>query len=121
MFGFTDVFFCPLQVNVLSEILLHMAQKRLNGIFHVVSSESLSKYDFGCRIAQQFGLDQSLISPVSWKEGGLKAARSPNLTLRTDRLALALGQALPNQAAGLDHFHNQYLEGLPEKIQQFAR
>jgi dTDP-4-dehydrorhamnose reductase len=71
MFGFTDVYFCTLQVNVLSEILLRMAQLKLSGIYHTVSSEALSKYDFGCRVARLFGLDAELIQPVSWKEAGL--------------------------------------------------
>ncbi len=120
MFGFTDVFFCPLQVNVLGEILLKMAQRKLNGIFHVVAREALSKYDFGCRIARQFGLDESLIQPVSWVEAGLKAARSPRLTLRTDKLARALGEPLPEQAEGLATFFTQYQEGLRDRIHQFA-
>ena len=107
MFGFTDVFFCPLQVNVLSEILLRMAELRLSGLYHVVSREALSKYDFGCRIARLFGLDESLITPVSWKDGGLKAARSPNLTLRTEKLAAALGEPLPDQAPGLSGFTDE--------------
>lgn len=104
IFGFTDVFFCPLQVNLLGEILLQMAQLRLSGVYHVVSREALSKYDFGCRIARLFDLDQNLIQPVSWKEAGLKAVRSPNLTLSTAKLAAALGEDLPDQQSGLERF-----------------
>ncbi len=72
MLGFTDVYFCPLQVNVLAEILLEMASRQLHGLYHVVSSEALTKYDFGMRIARLFGLDEGLIRPVSWQEAGLK-------------------------------------------------
>jgi dTDP-4-dehydrorhamnose reductase len=111
MFGFTDVFFCPLQVELLGEVLLRMAQIELSGVFHTVSSETLSKYDFGCRVAHLFGLDASLIQPVSWKDAGLKAVRSPNLNLRTARLAAALGQPLPGQSAGLDRFQQQLVRG----------
>jgi dTDP-4-dehydrorhamnose reductase len=120
MFGFTDVFFCPLQVNVLGSLLLKMAQRGLSGIYHVVSSEALSKYDFGCRIARRFGLDESLIQPVSWVEAGLKAARSPRLTLRTDKLAAVLGEPLPGQAGSLDTFFAQFQTGLHNRIRQFA-
>ena len=100
--------------------MLRIAELRLNGIYHVVSREALSKYDFGCRVARLFGLDERLISPVSWKDGGLKAARSPNLNLRTDKLAAAFGSPLPDQAPGLDRFYQLYREGLREKIRQFA-
>jgi dTDP-4-dehydrorhamnose reductase len=120
MFGFTDVFFCPLEVNGLGAVLLKMAERRLSGIYHTLSREALSKYDFGCRIARQFGLDEALIRPVSWKEAGLKALRSPRLTLCTEKLAAALGEPLPDQAAGLERFIALYREGLRERIRQFA-
>ncbi len=120
MFGFTDVIFCPLQVNVLGEVLLSMAQLGLRGIYHTISSETLSKYEFGCRVARLFGLDESLIRPVSWKDGGLKAVRSPNLNLRSDRLAAALDRPLPAQAVGLDRFAWEAQQGLPDFIRRLA-
>ena len=70
--GFTDVFFCPLQVNVLGEILLKMAAAQAERDLSCGQPRSLSKYDFGCRIARQFGLDEGLIQPVSWEEAGLE-------------------------------------------------
>jgi dTDP-4-dehydrorhamnose reductase len=120
MFGFTDVYFCPLQVNVLSEILLEMAARQLTGLYHVVSREALTKYDFGVRIARLFDLDETQIQPVSWKDAGLKAARSPNLTLKCDKLARAFGRDLPAQAPGLSRFLSLYREGFLTKISSYA-
>lgn len=117
--GFTDVVFCPLEVNDLAEILLEMAQRGLSGLYHVVSSESLSKYDFGSRIARRFGFDEGLITPVSWQEGGLLAKRSPDLRLDTGKLRLALGRPLPDQAAGLERFYTLYQQGYPERIRRY--
>ncbi len=118
--GFTDVFFNPLQTHILNEILMRMANLKLSGLFHVVSRESLSKYDFGCRIARLFGFDPGMIQPASWKDAGLAAARAPNLNLRTDKLAQALGESLPDQAAGLERFHALYQEGYHDRIRQFV-
>ena len=98
--GFTDVYFCPLLANDLAAIFLKMLQRNLSGLYHVVSRECLSKYEFGVRLANQFELDTSLISHTSVEQGGLTAARSPRLTLRVDRLAAALGEPLP-EALGL--------------------
>jgi dTDP-4-dehydrorhamnose reductase len=120
MFGFTDVYFCPLQVNLLAEILLEMASRRLKGLYHVVSSEALTKYDFGVRIARLFSLDETLIQPVSWRDAGLQAARSPNLTLNSGKLARALGRALPDQTPGLNQFLSLYREGFQAQIQNYA-
>ena len=97
---------------------MKMVEKNLSGLYHTVSSECLSKFDFGRRIARQFGLDEKLISPVSWLEGGLAAPRSPNLRLRTEKLEKALGEALPDQASGLKRFYNQYREGYAETLQK---
>jgi dTDP-4-dehydrorhamnose reductase len=114
--GFTDVHFCPLEVHDLSDLLLEMATKDLQGIYHVVSSESLSKFEFGQRLARQFGLDASLIQPVSWRDVGLQAARSPELTLDTQKLRNALQHPLPDQAHGMTRFAQSLSDGLPEYI-----
>lgn len=117
--GFTDVHFCPLYVGDLAEVMFAMLEKKLSGLYHVVSPECLSKYDFGRRIADRFELDGSLIAPVSVYDGGLLAKRSPNLTLRVDKL-LAAGIILPGQAAGLEHFHTHFQHGYPELIKSYA-
>jgi dTDP-4-dehydrorhamnose reductase len=118
MNGFTDVWFCPLQVNVLGEILLKMVEKNLSGLYHTVSRECLSKYDFGCRIARLFGLDDGLIDPVSWRDGNLTSPRSPNLRLDTTKLEKALGQPLPGQAEGSKRFFDQYRQSYPETLKK---
>ncbi len=118
--GFTDVWFCPLQVNLLGEALMKMVERGLSGLFHTVSRECLSKYDFGCRIARQFGLDERLVTPASWLDGKLAAPRAPDLRLKVDKLEKALGEPLPDQAAGLDRFYDQYREGYPEKMRRLG-
>lgn len=118
--GFTDVLFCPLLANDLAQVLLKMLEKDLSGLYHAVGGRCLSKYEFGMALAHRFGFDQSLIAPTSVLDGGLKAARSPNLTLRTEKLARALGEPLPEVFGGLERFYQQYLEGYHEKIQALS-
>lgn len=117
--GFTDVYFCPLLVNDLVDVLLGMLEHGLAGLYHVVSPQRISKYDFGCAIARRFGLDESLIQPVSWREGGLRAARSPNLTLRVDKLRLDSGVTLPEVRQGLDRFYALHLAAYPERLRNY--
>jgi dTDP-4-dehydrorhamnose reductase len=114
--GFTDVIFCPLLANDLANIFLRMLTLELSGLYHVVSSECLSKYDFGVRLARRFGLDENLIQPTSVHQAGLKALRAPNLSLCTDRLTQALGEPPPDVAAGLEKFYQLYQQGYPVKI-----
>ncbi len=98
--GFTDVLFCPLVANQLAEILLEMLEKGLSGVYHAVSREHQSKYEFGVALAHRFGLDESLVTPISVAESGLVASRSPNLTMRVDKLEAALGRAMPGRPRG---------------------
>jgi dTDP-4-dehydrorhamnose reductase len=119
--GFTDVKFCPLEVTRLAEILMRLVELSYTGLYHVVSGEHLTKYEFGLRVADLFGLDDSLIHPVSVSESGLRAARSRDLRLRTDKLAAALGHPAPGQAECLQRFYDQYQSGYPQQVRSLAR
>lgn len=117
--GFTDVEFCPLFVNHLVDLLMNLAKSLHSGVFHVVSPVALSKYEFGCRIAEVFGLDDRLIKPVSVLDGGLTARRSPRLTLNTDKLKEALQIVLPGVEEGIHAFAEQYTAGYPQRVQGY--
>jgi dTDP-4-dehydrorhamnose reductase len=114
--GFTDVFFCPLLANHLAQLFLEMLSGGLSGLYHVVSRDCLSKYAFGATIARRFGLEEGLITPASVSQAGLAAARSPNLTLRTEKLRAALGHPTPDIAAGVEAFYRLYEQGVAERV-----
>jgi dTDP-4-dehydrorhamnose reductase len=118
--GFTDVLFCPLLANHLAGIFIKMLDKNLSGLYHVVSSESLSKYEFGVRLAHRFNLDSDLINPTSVARSSLKALRSPNLTLRSDKLALSLGESIPRLSTGLDRLFALYQQGYPQMLRKLG-
>ncbi len=114
--GFTDVFFCPLLANHLADLLVRMLEMHLHGVYHVVSPESLSKFEFGIRLARRFSLDESLIKPTSVTQSGMRAYHSPNLTLRADKLARSLDGDLPNISTGLEKLYTLYQQGYPHML-----
>lgn len=116
MNGFKDVFFCSMYVMDLSKILVQMLQKNLHGIYHTVSSECISKYEFGVRIAREFGFDPGLIRPILVAESGLLAKRSPNLCLNVSKLEKALGNPLPRQNEGITRFFKAFQAGTRENL-----
>ena len=118
--GFTDVYFCPLLVNDIARIFFRMLELELTGLYHVLSSDSMTKYDFGASIAWKFGLDPGLIAPKSVTESALTAARSPNLTLRVDKLIHDLGETPPTISTGIERFYQLYQQGYPQFIQRLA-
>jgi len=115
--GFTDVYFSPLLVNDIAHIFIQMLDKGLSGLYHVLSSDQRSKYAFGVEIAQKFGLNSELIAPKSVSDAGLAAARSPNLTLKVDKLIHDLGQTPPTISTGIERFYTLYQQGYPQFLQ----
>lgn len=118
--GFTDVFFCPLMVADLCDILMEMAAVGLSGLYHVVSPQAVAKYEFGRRIAGLFGFDPDLVRPISVNESGLAARRSPRLTLLPDKLQKDLRIELPDQNAGLARFFSEYEAGVPAMLRRLS-
>jgi dTDP-4-dehydrorhamnose reductase len=116
--GFTDVFFCTMLVNDIGLVFFKMFERGLSGLYHVFSSDCQTKYDFGVQIANRFGLDAALIAPVSVADGGLVAARSPNLRMNTEKLSTALGGPLPAFSPMLERFYTLYQQGYPQKLRK---
>ena len=119
--GFTDIWFCPMFVGDLAETLLRMLERGLSGLYHVVGSEALTKYDFGVRLARQFGYDERLVIPISVAESGLKARRSHNLRLSVHKLSTRLGSDIPGVSTGLQKFYTQFQQDYPQKMRSYAQ
>ena len=112
--GFSDVMFCPLLDNDLVDLLIKMNEKSFTGLYHTVSFEKISKYEFGLALATKFGFDPGLIKPISVNEGGLTAERSLNLDLDTTKLVKDLGGPTPGIQSGLEKFFTLYQNGYAE-------
>jgi dTDP-4-dehydrorhamnose reductase len=119
--GFTDVIFCPMWVTDLSRTLIDMLEKNLSGLYHVVGSQAISKYQFGLEVARRFGLRESLISPQSVEQSSLTAKRSHNLWLSIHKLSTDLGREIPSFSTGLDGFYTQFQQGYPQKIRSYQQ
>ena len=98
-----------------------MLCKGLSGIYHVVSSEKLSKYDFAVRLANTFGFDPELISPISVEDMGLKGKRTNHLTLNTEKLSKELNIQLPGIDEGLKKFVQLFNSSYPVFIRQMIK
>ena len=119
--GFDDVYFCPMFVGDLADTLVGMLEKSLSGMYHVVGSRAITKYEFGQAIANQFGFDAGLINPISVSDAGLTAKRSQNLRLSINKLSTALGYDIPDFSTGLAKFYTQYQQGYPQKLRSYTQ
>jgi dTDP-4-dehydrorhamnose reductase len=121
MSGFTDVIFCPMLVNDTARVLARMLKRGLQGLYHLVGPQAMSKYQFGVEIARKFKMRESDITPKSVNFSGLIAKRSNNLWLSTRKLSADLGEDLPNFSTGLDEFYTQHEQGYPQKIRSYQQ
>lgn len=118
--GFVNTSFCPLYVEDLADTLLEMSSAGLSGLYHVVSPENMSKYDFGVRIANKFAFEAGLIEPI--EAGAVEgwAPRSNNLVLNPEKVQTALGHSLPSVDAGIERFYQRWQEGYPKQLHSYS-
>lgn len=114
--GFTDAIFCPILANDLANILLAMVDHKLSGVYHVVGSEALSKFEFARRLAATFGLDGSQIVPAKLTESKLKAPRPRNTSLCTGKISKDLDRSMPDVDSGLRKFRQLQVQGYVERM-----
>jgi dTDP-4-dehydrorhamnose reductase len=99
--GFRDVVFAPLSTKDLSGILLDIAERGLQGLYHAGSRDALSKYEFARMAAALFGFDPGRVREASVDEARLRAPRPKSTWLAVGRLEEALGAPLPTARESL--------------------
>jgi len=58
---FSDVYFTPIFIQTLIELIQVLIKNNRTGIINIVGNERISKYEFGILIAEIFGLNKNLI------------------------------------------------------------
>ena len=94
LFLFSDVYFTPIFVDNLIQTVHDLLDKKANGIFHIVSDDRKSKYDFGVLIAEKFGLDKSLIQKSTLKSNTSLVQRPADMSLSNKKAIDLLGRNL---------------------------
>lgn len=85
----------------LARTVYHLVQKNVTGIFNVVGSERISRYEFALRIAKVYGVDPTLIKPVNTDLLNQVAKRPLNAGLGTQKTEHEVGYNLPGFTDGL--------------------
>jgi len=117
--GFDDVYFCPMLANDLAEVLLTMLDHDLTGIYHVVGSERISKFEFARRVARTFNLATDSVATMSIVEARLLAARPLDPSLNTEKVRAALGRVMPDVESGLLRFRALDQSGYRNQLRSF--
>ena len=103
---FADVFFTPMLIDELVSSINELIELNQCGIFNVVGSDRLSKFEFGLKVADCFGLNPSLIKSINYKEK-LKVVRPRDMSLSNAKLLETLNRQVPNLSDQLDKLKRQ--------------
>ena len=97
----------PTWTNDLAKVISKIIEKDINGLYHYGGGDYLNRLEFAKMIASTFGLDGSLIKPITTSELNWLAQRPLKSGLYTNKIELDLGiEALPIQKA-LDEMVSQ--------------
>lgn len=91
---FTDMRYTPTHITPLVTAAMALTAKGASGIVHAVGDESLSKHDFGLRLAQSFGLSPAGIDTSRLADQPDLVRRPLSMALSTRRLQALLGHGL---------------------------
>ncbi|MFC1652399.1 SDR family oxidoreductase [Planctomycetota bacterium] len=118
--GFDDVYFTPVLVNNLADVLLELLHKRFSGIYHVAGNDRISKYEFGAKIASIFGLSGDYLEPISVATHCFAARRPQDTSLNSSRIKSLLSTKLYGVDEGLQLFKKLLDTGYVEKLKGYC-
>ncbi|MBI3926157.1 MAG: SDR family oxidoreductase [Armatimonadetes bacterium] len=98
---FHDEWRTPVYVEDLVDVLLRLALRRPEGLFHCAGPRRLSRIEFGTLVAQAYGYPEHLLGIVSRGDFPTSPPRPADVSLNAGRLARTLGLSLTSPEEGL--------------------
>jgi dTDP-4-dehydrorhamnose reductase len=116
IFLFEDVYYTPIFVDVLIQVIHELLDKNAVGVFNVVSDDRISKFDFGILLAKEFELDESLIIKSSINSITNLVRRPSDMSLSNQKVKKILGRDVGTVQQHLHQLHLTNSEINPHKI-----
>ena len=113
---FEDVYYTPILAENLINIVHDLIDKKAYGIYNVVSDDRISKYDFGVLIAEQFGLNKSLINKTTLKSQTSLVKRPGDMSLSNKKVRDLLERNLGTVKQHVEQLCRQEIEAKTKEI-----
>lgn len=107
----------PILATDLAELLEAAFTNGLTGIHHAGGAERVNPFRFACLLAEEFGLETSLVSALETPMEQRKAWASGETSLQTRRIKRATDGAIPLLRDGLARFREQEQSGYRDRFQ----
>ena len=106
---FTDVFFSPLSIATLVEMIELSVTKRPLGTLNLGSRFGMSKAAFAFEFARALGLDETCLTPMSSAQATfLKTSRPKDMRMDSSKFELSMGVVLPSLANEIENVARSY-------------
>lgn len=97
----------PTFADSLAEFILKLYEKDEIGLFHVTGKECISRYDLSIEIANMFGLNKLLITPIITAQLNQVANRPSCVNMSVEKAERATGLSALTVTEGLERFKAQ--------------
>ncbi|MSR05467.1 MAG: NAD-dependent epimerase/dehydratase family protein [Gemmatimonadetes bacterium] len=109
---FGDVYFSPLHISHLVEVIRDVVRLDLSGTYNAgASGAGLSKAEFAVLIAKAFGYSTANTRVIPVAEGHFKAYRPADLRMNVELLESRLNRRLPTVHDGIALLHDSHRTG----------
>lgn len=99
--GFYDIYFTPMYAKSTVKIISKLINENQVGLFHVVGTERISKFEFGQQVARAMKEDPNLVERSSFLESSFARTRTADLSLSNVKIR-NLGLQIPTISSGID-------------------
>lgn len=113
---FDDVFFTPILAENLIKFVNLLLEKKEKGVFNIVSSERISKYEFGVLLAATFQLDSGFISRAKISDNFKLVKRPADMSLSNRKLEEIIGSQIPSLKGQINRLIEQEQKGIRKEI-----
>jgi dTDP-4-dehydrorhamnose reductase len=111
-----DIYYTPASTVSLINSIYKLIDMDAGGIFNIVGSQRISKYEFGLEMANIFSLPAELIKRVQWESLDAKAKRPMDMSLSDRKIRDFIGQDLGTVRQNIIHLKTQIGTSLFERI-----
>lgn len=108
---YRDVYFTPILIRNAVDVVHELLDMKSSGIFNVVGSDRISKYEFGIRIAQEFGFDSSMINSLLLSDARSVVERPLDMSLSNLKAMTRLGKKISGAETHIPQLRLQELDG----------
>tara|TARA_B100001123_G_scaffold58163_1_gene62552 strand:+ start:99 stop:980 length:882 start_codon:yes stop_codon:yes gene_type:complete len=102
----TDWYNNPTYIPDMIFSIMELIKQNSSGIYHVVGSDFLSRYDCAILVAEVFNLNKNLLKKINSDELNLPAKRA-NVNLDTEKLSNKIGIQIPDFKQGLSKMYDE--------------